>query len=250
MINRKFLKRDARSILRSARVSPYLFALLFLGIILLLNGIDAFVSFDFQYVAALQKAYPFLPLDASMFHAPFPAATVTFVAFVTSLLSVVLNGGWILYHLGIRRGEHQDYATLFDGFSLAGKLILLHILTSLFVALWSFLFVIPGIIAAYRYRFAVYILCQHPDLSVRKALALSTRLTSGYKWQLFLLDLSFLGWYFLRALTFDILGIWVLPYETQTRIGFYQKVKANKAAESQSFSGSGGFDSDDPISFL
>ena len=69
----------------------------------------------------------------------------------------------------------------------------------LFIALWSMLFVVPGIIAAYRYRFALFNLYENPGISVFEALNMSKRQTYGYKSQLFMLDLSYLGWTLLAS---------------------------------------------------
>ena len=56
------------------------------------------------------------------------------------------------------------------------------------------LFILPGIIAAYRYRFAVYNLLENPDVGILEALRMSKWQSNGYKFQLFALDLSYLGW--------------------------------------------------------
>ena len=102
--------------------------------------------------------------------------------------------------LAIRWGEREEYITLFVGFSFVGKLIGLTIVTALFIWLWSMLFIIPGIIAAYRYRFAPYNLYENPGIGVMEALEMSKRQTMGYKGQLFALGLSYLGWTLLASL--------------------------------------------------
>ena len=85
-----------------------------------------------------------------------------------------------------------------------------------------------GIVAAYRYRFAMLNLCENPEIGVMEALNMSKAQTLGFKWQLFVLDLSFLGWQLLCALTLGILSIWVQPYVTQTNVGYFQQIKAAK----------------------
>jgi len=232
MLDRVYLKQEARSILRGARVSPYLFTLLYLVILFVLNSVDNYVFFDSQQAVLLIERYQ-LPISPAIFHAPFPGPLVTFVSVAVTLLGNVLSGGWVLYHQGIRRGEYRDYVTLFDGFAFAGKLILLGIVQAALVFCWSLLFVIPGIIATYRYRFALFILCENPELSALEALRLSKEQTAGFKWQLFLLDLSFLGWSFLRSLTFDILSIWIAPYMLQTELGYYQAIQSSRQPQSR-----------------
>ena len=156
------------------------------------------------------------------------AALVTFVSILVSLLSVLLNAGYYRYHLAVRRGEEVPYLGLFDGFSFAGKLILLALVQYIFIFLWTLLFIIPGFIAAYRYRFAVYNLCENPDMGVMEAINMSKAQTAGFKWQLFVLDLSFIGWRILSGLTLNILAIWMNPYIVQTDVGFFQQIKAAK----------------------
>ena len=102
--------------------------------------------------------------------------------------------------MAVRQGERVEYLALFDGFSFAGKIIALSIVKWFFILLWSMLFTIPGIIAAYRYRFALYNLCENPEISVFEAMNMSKRQTLGYKLQLFQLDLSYLGWLFISSL--------------------------------------------------
>ena len=120
-----------------------------------------------------------------------------FISILSSLLASVLGAGFVLYCMAIRRGERAEYLTLFDGFSFVGKIILLDIISGFFIVLWSMLFLIPGVIAAYRYSFASFNLYENPGIGVMEALDMSKRQTLGYKSQLFMLDLSYFGWNFL-----------------------------------------------------
>ena len=88
----------------------------------------------------------------------------------------------------------------------------------------------PRIIAGYRYRFAIYNLCENPDIGVMEAISMSKAQTAGYKGDLFLLDLTFIGWNLLCSLTLGILSIWIAPYIIQTNIGYFQEIKRIKAS--------------------
>lgn len=204
LIDRKHLKQEMKELLRSAQVSPRGMTCLYLALVLVLNLADSFMG--------LMN----------------PGLLGTFISILTGLMSMVLASGFVMYCMAIRRGERAEYLTLFDGFSFVGKVILLNIVIYLFTFFWSLLFVIPGIIAAYRYRFAVYNLCENPEMGVMDAINMSKAQTVGFKWQLFVLDLSFLGWQILCGLTLGILSIWIQPYRAQTDIGFFQQIKAIK----------------------
>lgn len=227
LLDRVSIKSEAKDIVKNASVSAYLFTLLFLALSWLLAGMSDYVSLNEETVYNIYYATG-VDLSFLVLHRAFPALLVTFVTILAALLGVLLEIGYISYHLGIRRGREMPYLTLFDGFSFAGKVILLYIVQYIFIFLWSLLFIVPGIIAAYRYRFAYYNLCENPDMGVMEALNMSKAQTAGFKWQLFVLDLSFLGWMLLCGLTLGILSIWVQPYILQTNVGYFQQIKAAK----------------------
>ncbi len=116
--------------------------------------------------------------------------------------------------------------TVFYGFKNdLSRNFLLGLLMTLYIVLWSLLLVIPGICKAYSYSMAYFIAKDHPEYDWRQCLSESTRLMTGYKAGLFLLDLSFIGWYLLGALCFGIGALWVIPYHQQTRACFYEELR-------------------------
>lgn len=98
---------------------------------------------------------------------------------------------------------------------------------NLFIFLWSCLFMIPGIVKAYSYRFTPYILADCPNVSARDALKISMRMTEGIKWELFVFDLSFVGWSLLTVLTGGILEIYTVPYYQAAAATLYDSMKNN-----------------------
>lgn len=198
----KQIKRDAAEITRSAQVSAVSFTFFYMIITLILNFADL-------------MGVRFLPQPGS-----------DFLYFVIFLLSPVLSAGFVMYCMRIYRRERVEYTDLFDGFSFVGKVLGLYFLMAFFVALWSMLFAIPGIIAAYRYRFAVYNLYEDSSLSPFEALRRSKRQTVGHKMELFRLDLSFLGWLLMAYLPSNVLyalqtaEIFVLSDFTRLVIGW------------------------------
>ena len=68
----------------------------------------------------------------------------------------------------------------------------------------------------YSYCMNLYILANNPKIKIKKALALSIKITKGYRGKLFLMDLSFIGWYLLCCLTLGIGIIFYSPYYMMT----------------------------------
>ena len=226
MLNRIELKLNAKAITKSARVSAYRMTLLYLVIRFVLSLADNYVSAtDSTWVEIGDMQFQ---VQSLFHHAAFPTPVVVFVSVLVWLLGCVLAAGYVLYHQGVRRGEEMPISSLFDGFGFVGKIVLLNLVMTVFIALWSMLFVIPGIIAAYRYRFALYNLCENPELGVMDALNMSKAQTKGYKLDLFVLDLTFIGWSLLCGLTLGILSIWITPYIQQTDLGYFEAIKAEK----------------------
>lgn len=127
------------------------------------------------------------------------------VSGIISLAQFVIGGSVSIGHnrfcLKLVDGEEARFEDLFSGFDIFGNAFVLNLLITLKVLAWSLLFVIPGIVAAYRYRFALYNLYENPGIGVMEALNMSKQQTLGYKGQLFMLDLSYIGWFILASLT-------------------------------------------------
>lgn len=110
-----------------------------------------------------------------------------------------------------------------------GNVTLAMFLRGLFIALWTLLFIIPGVVKAYQYRLVPYLLAEDPGMNWKEALETSKDIMDGQKWNTFVLDLSFIGWFLLSGITFGIVGIfWVNPYYYQTRAQLYLALIENK----------------------
>ncbi len=133
--------------------------------------------------------------------------------------------GFSMMILNIVRGNKIAIENLFDGFKNFVQALILYLLNTVFIALWSLLFVIPGIIASYRYSMSYYILNDNPNMSADEARKASIEMMKGHKWQLFCLHLSFIGWILLCLLTFGILSFWVEPYIETANAEFYESIK-------------------------
>ena len=155
------------------------------------------------------------------------------LAVVLWLMTPVIDVGFMSYCLKLIRGQGGEYKDLLNGFLFFGKILLITIITLILTTLWSLLFIFPGIAAHYRYRQAYYILLDDPNKGVLQCIRESGRLMAGHKLELFLLDISFLGWILVDILvvwllpipfSLPVIQIWLKPYMGLTRAGFYDKL--------------------------
>ena len=122
------------------------------------------------------------------------------------LVRLVIGGavtlGYAQYNLRIIDHADARVDSLFAYFDHLWTGFCLQFLRWLYIFLWSLLFVIPGIIATYRYAMAAYILAEHPDMGANEAITASKEMMKGNKFRLFCLEFSFIGWGLLCSLPF------------------------------------------------
>jgi uncharacterized membrane protein len=139
-----------------------------------------------------------------------------------------LTLGFIGYYMKKARGEPVKLENLFDGFKLLGTSLLLCLLKSIFLALWTCLFIIPGIVKWFSYSMAFYILRDNPDIGAVEAITRSRHMMVGYKGKLFRLYLSFIGWWLLSCFSCGIGFLWLYPYISLSVANFYEELKQNQ----------------------
>ena len=148
------------------------------------------------------------------------------IAVTILLTNIVAMGSATWFHRSIKT-EGLKMEEMFWTFKEDyGGNVLMMFLISLYTALWSMLFVIPGIVKGYSYSLAMYIKSENPQISASQAIELSKKMTNGRKMDLFVLDLSYIGWFMLSGITFNILGIlYVLPYYQAAKAFAYEEIK-------------------------
>lgn len=187
-----------------------------------LNGRLLFPSDLVHYVLDLEEGRMWLYIAPEYYTRLYTEPFAYLLAFLLQVAGAMLGAGMVIFCLHAARREENSVWNLVDGFSHFLRLIALNLLEGLFVFLWSLLFIIPGIVAAYRYRLAIYLLLEHPEMRVMDCIRESKRLMYGRKGELFILDLSFLGWYLLTIIPFA--SVYVTPYIQTTRAGYYLAV--------------------------
>lgn len=137
--------------------------------------------------------------------------------------------GYSSFNVRIYRGEAASISDMFStGFSNYWRKVGGILWMQLFIFLWSLLLVIPGIIKSLAYFMTPYILAESENVTATQALKLSMRMTDGYKGEIFVMQLSFIGWYLLSMLTLGLLGmLYVSPYMYGSLAGMYEELKQN-----------------------
>lgn len=148
---------------------------------------------------------------------------------VGQIANLVISGpmmvGFCFVFLMLARRREVTVGQLFQGFNRFGTALGTYLLMAIFIFLWCLLLVIPGIIAAYSYAMAFFVLADDPDVSAMQAITRSKEMMRGNKWKLFCLCWRFFGWGLLCILTLGFGFLWLAPY-VQTSLGhFYDDIR-------------------------
>ena len=217
------MKQRARYLLATTRPHPCLvtLALLAFGWIVnylaqkiggqpILVDLNAVEALDFRNMVRIDLANTeFVP-------------TAILIAF--QLVIIILSFGYTGYLLRVVRGESSGVGNLLDGFGIAGRAIVLTIFIDVLVALASALLFVPGVILSYAYAMARRLQMDHPDWSPVRCMRESRYMMRGHKWDFFVLQLSFLGWFILA--TIPGVSVFVKPYVSLAETVFYENLRA------------------------
>lgn len=188
----------------------------------LLGGLVSASSSSYDFVIkALQKSgilVYFVLILGSI------TATLSLAQFI---LGGVVRQGYCKFLLKQHdRREQPQINDLFSEFDRFGDGFCLNLLQDLYIFLWSLLFVIPGIVASYRYAMAPFIMAENPGMTASEAIRVSKIMMDGHKGELFWLHLTFFGWMLLSALTLGIGNLFLNPYLNAAHASFYRYVSA------------------------
>lgn len=206
MIERTFIKRKAKAQLKG----KFVLAAVTLLLGQILSNIDL-LSPEFYKLEATESSITFTALRILSF-----------------LLSGVMCLGMSRLSLNIiNNREEAEFGNLFSGFSVYLKTLGLYILSTLAIMLGTVLLIVPGIIISLMFSQAYYILAEDDNKSIIQCLRESSEIMKGHKWELFLLQLSFIGWMLLVIVTVGLAVIWVEPYTQVTFANYYLELKGN-----------------------
>lgn len=253
--NRLDAKLQAKASMRGAYPHPMLITLVYVLATTVLVGVIQFLvnnPFSNMYTYLMQ-GYTTEEIYDYYFAlvAGGRGALFFFMGILLTLYTAVMGFSYTSYALRLARNEQPGYRTLLDGFAMVGRVLGMIILHGVFVFLWTLLALVPflvligiaavtdsgalitlailaysaalifAVMVTYRYRLSAYFLLDDPACGALESITRSKQAMRGRKLDLFVLDLSFIGWSILSFFTLGILNLWLLPYMGATEANFY-----------------------------
>ena len=214
---------DYRRIARENLSGRWLISALVCFVASLLGGISSSSSIDIN----AEDIETLMSIDGMPWIVPVLNGIIAY-ALVASVVAFAIGG---VIELGLNRfflkqydGDAHDFKDLFSQFFNFGGGFCLRLLTGLYTALWMLLLIVPGIIKSYSYSMAPYIMAEHPEWGANECITKSREIMDGHKFELFCLEISFIGWALLSILTLGIGGLFLTPYTRAARAAFYRNL--------------------------
>ncbi len=193
------------------------------------------------------------------------AIAIAALNWLSILLVPLLIPGLCVFSLNLVRGTNPDITNLVSTYKNYLNALVAYVLFAVIIAVWTFLIVvpcvffihllfaeifleifispvltayallmtvcslllvIPAVIFYYMFSQIFYLLADNPQIGAVEVLKKSAEMMKGYKWKLFCLHLSFIGWYLLGIVTLGIAFIWVGPYIKTANTIFYENLKS------------------------
>ena len=151
------------------------------------------------------------------------------VSSIGGVIKLIIGGpmqmGSCIFSLNLARGKKAELPQIFEGFKNFAEALVAFLLMTLYVFLWSLLFIIPGIVAALSYSQTFFILADKKHVKGVDALKKSKTIMYGNRWKLFCLGWRFFGWAILSVLTLGIGFLWLIPYAQVSFANFYDDIR-------------------------
>lgn len=173
--------------------------------------------------SGLEKTIDGIPFTDS-YLSPYYGLSIS-INIIALLLGGLVSVGISKFSLNLVRHENVSIGDLFSNFNIYLKTLGLYLLMGIAICIGLILFIIPGIILSLMFSQAYYILSEDNEKSIIQCLEESSRLMKGYKWDYFVLELSFIGWWIIALITCGIGALWVTPYQGITEANYYMKLK-------------------------
>lgn len=246
------LKGKVKASIREARPKPAWVTLALLAILMVLQVL--YMRIDGEWDAMATMLTSLIQTGTYTYVEPVGTASTfgSILCFTLSLMSILLMVGYCLYCLRVSRRAKASFGDLFDSFGFFLRSLWIFILRNFLLFLWALIYafpagymvyttgegswyaiflplLLPEVIAFYGYRQSVFLMLDNPAMSCAQCLRASVKVMRGHKWELFMLDLSFLGWILLSLIPFVCL--WTVPYMNITFAAYYDARMADFRAQ-------------------
>ena len=213
LINRVEIKTEAKSLLREHWKNPILVSL----VVILVSSL-----FNFKSIMSVITGVPLNIRDIEA------SPENDLFIFIWQLFAFIISVASAFFYLHfVQERETASFQTFLDGFNLFWKATLTFLLLVVRLIGWFLLLIIPAFIKALAYSQVRFIIADYPDIKITEAFHLSNLMTRGYKLDIFVFYLSFIGWILLSFFTHGIANIFVLPYINTATTNLYLKLKEN-----------------------
>ena len=163
------------------------------------------------------------------------SALMSATAGVTGIGPIIIGGplsvGVALFFLKLSYRDKAQIEDLFQPFHNFVNTFFAGFLVGLFTFLWSLLFIVPGIVKGLAYSQTFFIINENPELTGKQAIDASQEMMRGHKGELFLLQLSFIGWFLLVLPTLGLILFYVEPYYKATMAEYYRYLRDGQSQE-------------------
>lgn len=157
---------------------------------------------------------------------------------ISPILNLVITLGFVYFisvgatflFWDVFKGKYPEINTLFETLKDYARYLVGILLVFVYTFLWTLLLIVPGIIKGLSYSMTFYIMRENPEMKGEQAIQHSMAMMQGRKMDLFLLELSFIGWALLAVLTAGIGFIWLIPYMSTAMGAFYEELKKDYAS--------------------
>lgn len=202
----------------------------------LLGGILCGSTFVPEWQVDLLRYFPFLQSFYRIMNQSLRFGSLTIrigspLKLAAFLIGGVLQLGYARFLLSQHDGRPIAFSDLFSQFHRFGQGFAQRFLRQLYIALWSLLLVIPGIVKSYSYAMTPFLMADDPNLTATEAIDRSKTLMNDHKMELFALDLTFLGWDILAALTLNLGHLLLNPYKNAAHAVFYRNLLSHTRPE-------------------
>ena len=207
MKSNQYYKNEALSALRGNWANALVATIIFIALALFFSSNDSINSYYQRIVIN-----------------PFIGYSLSFISLfvLLPLAAGYSNSMRVLLETGDNRLTNNSFSLAFGNWL---HVVWGMILSTIYIFLWTLLLIIPGIIKSYSYALTPYILVEHPEMSANEAIEESMRLMDGHKFDLFYLQLSFIGWAILSILSLGLGVFWLIPYQMTAQAAFYRDIK-------------------------